>query len=265
MSHPYKLYLDDSGTKEYSATGYGAGVTRYFCFGGLLMPVSQAQFAARQMRTLKSKYFGRDDIEVKSNWLRIPRERQKRYLDQCFGLTEAGLTEFVGQVYDLIIQLRCELLCCVVDKEEMQRRYSQPWYAPAAAYESIIQRVQMHMNEVDGMASVTIDAMSGATPAGNQYHDNLVRHHRQLRTSGSRLQPGLAINRIGDLGFAESHHDERIQLADIVAYNAYRQFVDYDGNVDDPAHRYAHFGRLSPKFRQHRGAIAGYGVVAFPR
>jgi hypothetical protein len=45
------------------------------------------------MRTLKRQTFGTADVEVKANWLKRPRERERRYLNR-YGITDGGLTAF---------------------------------------------------------------------------------------------------------------------------------------------------------------------------
>ena len=75
------LYVDDSGTKEYSSTGsYGAGNTRYFVFGGPFLEVEHAKRLTEQIRRLKQETFKTESVEIKSNWLRLEREREARYL-----------------------------------------------------------------------------------------------------------------------------------------------------------------------------------------
>lgn len=77
----YVLYIDDSGTKEYavSARDYGTkGNSRYFVFGGVLIQITEAGRLIERIKTLKSVLFGTDRVEIKSNWLRIPKEREAR-------------------------------------------------------------------------------------------------------------------------------------------------------------------------------------------
>ncbi len=111
--------------------------------------------------------------------------------------------------------------------------------------------------------------MSGATPKGNQYKSNLVSHHQRLQKIGSQLRRGEPRSKLAGLRFSDSRADERLQLADLVAYAVYRQFVDHGDKWDAegsslPLYRY--FGLLVPKFRRGpAGAFTGYGVVKFPR
>lgn len=268
----FKLYLDDSGNKEYSPDGKyppERGKTPYFVFAGLLLGQGEVSTLPRDLRALKTRRFGTPDIEIKANWLRIDYERKARYLDP-YGLNEKQLREFVDDVYNLIASTNLELVGCVVNKVEVQQEYGEnAWYAPAIAYECLLQRVQNAMVEKAGIVHVTIDDMTGATPKGSQYRENLERHHRSLVVHGSKLMRGFAFDRLGGQAFSDSSHDERLQLADLVAYAIYRQFVDHGADWEDttktalPVYEYLH--KISQKFRNQDGRIQGFGIVKFPR
>ncbi|MBN2308847.1 MAG: DUF3800 domain-containing protein [Candidatus Hydrogenedentes bacterium] len=268
----FTFYIDDSGTKDYAAPGqeYGTagGVTPYFVFGGLILGQRAAGEAHHKLRLLKQACFGRKNVEIKANWLRYGKERRARYLDR-FQLSEEDVRDFVDKVYELILGTECILLACAIDKQAVQERYATPHYAPAIAYDFMLQRAQMQMHQRNGYVRIVMDDMAGATPHGNQYKDNLRRQHERLRTHGSPLMPGFHYDRIGGLKFSDSRSDERIQLADLVAYNVYRQFIEHGEDWDrdsESLSTYEYLRRLAPRFCQDKnGRIAGYGIVKFPQ
>ncbi len=272
MSGPtHKVYVDESGTKEYSEDGEypeSGGRTRYFVFAGLIITPAEAGRLSSLMKDLKEKCFGTTDVEVKANWLKRPPEREARYL-KPFGTTDEELDRLVDDLYRALRTFDGEIVAAVVDKADVQKTYPLPWYAPAIAYECLMQRVQLAMEETGGFAGITVDDMSGATPKGNQYKTNLDRHHRGLRASGSRLIPGRTMDRIGNLSFSDSRSDDRLQLADLAAYAVYRQFVEFGAEWDGKDNKlpvYEYFGRIAPKLRANaEGVFAGYGVAKFPR
>lgn len=265
---PYAFYLDDSGTKDYAPDGYtGSGPTRYFVFAGLLATQDASSQLAQRLRDLKLGVAAQP-FEIKSNWLRMPKERKRRYLDPL-GMTEAELKAFVDTVYDTVSQADIELLACVVDKLHMQERYGdRAYYPPAVAYEALIQRVQNSLAG-KGRSQVFIDDMTGKNPKGNEHKANLIKHHARLRKHGSRMgRTTIKIDVLGDLRFQSSARSELIQVADLVAYNVYRQFIDYgeDWEREAPAlPTYSYFERLGPKFRKGpRNRVQGYGIVKMP-
>ena len=57
---------------------------------------------------LKVKTFGCRDVEIKSNWLRQPKERERRYLKK-YGITQADLSRFTDDLHDWIAAAPLEL------------------------------------------------------------------------------------------------------------------------------------------------------------
>jgi hypothetical protein len=269
------LYVDDSGSKEYSPSGaYNSGNTRYFVFGGPLLELEQARRLSAKIRDMKKELFRNENVEIKSNWLRLENERTNRYLRR-FGLSNEELARFVEKYYQAILDSDLVLISCVVDKVHMSEDYGdRAWYPPAAAYEMLLQRAHAEVEEYKSLGdgrcfSVVVDDMSGATPKGNQYRDNLRRHHGQLKKTGSTLWKGLSFERLRGLRFVDSRQSELLQVADIVAYNVYRQFREYGEEWETlglpklPA--YDWFLRILSKFRKGPdGRIQGFGVGKIP-
>ncbi|MCT0230964.1 DUF3800 domain-containing protein [Synechococcus sp. CS-1324] len=271
------LYIDDSGTKEYTSTGQeyslrGRGVSRYFVFGGILLSEVESGRLVEAIKTLKRGFFGTEDIEIKSNWLRNPDSCRNKYLNR-YGKTAAQLEEFVKDMYCSIAERDLMIIAVAVDKVESKTQYGdRAWYPPAIAYELLMQRAVQEIRIPDSLA-VVIDDMTGATPAGNQYKANLKSHHAQLRKTGSRLQSKLRFDSINnDLRFVDSAHWNQIQVADIIAYNVYRQFVEYGEEWEgkglgdgDELPVYPWFEKLGSKFRSDSsGRVQGYGIIKFP-
>lgn len=271
----YVVYIDDSGTKEYADTleEYGmVGKSQHFVFGAVLISEVESGNLVTEIRTLKTEFFGSDTVEIKSNWLRIPKECKRRYLEP-YGLTGEDLTHFVNAYYDIISTSDLKLLAVVVDKVQVQERYPKPYYAPAIAYEVLMQRVVQEYTEASSV-SIIIDDMTGATPRGNQYRANLQRHHEQLRQRGSRFLPKLDFAPLKPgIRFVDSAYSHQVQVADIVSYNILRQFREYGDQWETKATgagltklpTYEWFMRLGPKFRQGPNRrVQGYGVIKFP-
>ena len=177
----HKLFIDESGNKDYSQDGRytrrGGGRTPYFMFGGLLITPAEAGRIALTMRALKQETFGTETVEIKAHWLRRDTEKIARYLDP-YSLTHKDLTAFTDATYEVINAADCKLVACVVDKAEVQQMYrDKAYYAPTIAYDCLLQRVQQEMSDCGGEVHVTVDSMTGATPAGNNHLDLLKRQH----------------------------------------------------------------------------------------
>jgi len=266
----YVMYIDDSGDKDYARdpSHYDIGPTRYFVFGGVITKRDVASRLAQGIQELKQACFADAGVEIKSNWLRMPQEREKRYLHPL-GIIDDELAAFTDEFYDLIAKSDIQLVAGVVDKKAMQEIYrDRAYYPPAIAYELMMQRLQNHVGP-NGPCHVVIDDMTGKNPKGSQHKQNLQRQHQLLRKHGSSLRRGMSLDALGTLKFVNSAHNDLVQVADVVGYNVFRQFRDHGdaweqrGLAQLPL--YDPFRRLVPKFRMsERGQISGYGVVKMP-
>lgn len=268
----YQLFVDDSGTREYdSAQDYvTSGKSLYFAYGAIFVEQDAAALMIPKFQELKRLTFGGADVEIKSNWLRIPKERRKRYIER-YGITDDKLNSFVDDYYRLMTQAPIQLIGAVVNKLHMQQRYAaprSPWYAPTAAYEFLMQRAVQAVPAGSTLA-VTIDDISGKTPGRNTYKRLVAEHHEDLRARGSRLQPGISFRCVdGPVRFVSSQHFEMIQAADLVSYCIQRQFRDHGEDWEkhsSPLPVYDYFGRIAGKFRTDgKGRIQGFGIVKVP-
>ena len=268
----YQLFVDDSGNREYDeGRDYvHSGKTLYFVYGSILIEERAAYLLVARLRELKQVVFGRTDVELKSNWLRLPEERQRRYIDP-FDVTGQRLDRFTDDYYELLTQTPLELVGAVVNKLEVQEEYDDPWYAPTIAYEILLQRAVQAVPPRSTLA-VVVDDISGKTPKRNSYQTLLTNHHSLLRRAGSSLQPTISFGCIDSpVRFVSSQKSELIQAADQVAYNIFRQFRDHGPlwEVVPPAGgvlpTYLPFDKLVQKFRTDAaGRVQGFGIVKFP-
>ena len=271
----YQLFVDDSGTREYDDNRdyVHSGKSLYFVYGAIFVEQDAAALLIPKLREHKRLTFGTPAVEIKSNWLRIPKERRTRYLEP-FGMTDDALKTFVDDYYRLLIHAPIELLGAVVNKQHMQEDYGpprSPWYAPTAAYEFLLQRAVQAVPTGSTLA-VTIDDISGKTPRRNLYKKLVTEHHAALRARGSRLLPKLSFACLDSpIRFVNSQHFELIQAADLISYCIQRQFRDHGEEWENPRAGsaklavYEYFGRIAGKFRADgKGRIQGFGIVKCP-
>jgi len=270
QSPTHTMFIDDSGTKEYASENkYDQGNTRHFVFGGFTISVDDIYTLDSKVKELKKSVFGTGSVEIKSNWLRMPGERKKRYLEP-YGISEEELSQFVENLYEIVNETNLTFMASVIDKIHMMEDYGpRPWYAPDVAYEVLLQRVQQHMEETGGYAQIIIDDMTGATPKKNQYKTNLDRYHKRLLKYGSHLKRGMVFDHIiGRLIFKPSHLHHTLQIADLCSYNVLRQFRDHGEEWEGENEKlvvYGYLDKIALKFRRDDGnRIQGYGIVKFP-
>jgi hypothetical protein len=270
----YQLFVDDSGTREYddSRNYTTSGKSLYFVYGAIFIEQNAGAQLVPRLRELKKLTFGTADVEIKSNWLRMPQERERHYL-KPFRVAEKELAKFSEQYYQLLVSAPLVLIGSVVNKLHMQEDYGpprSPWYAPTVAYEFLLQRAVQEVPSGSTMG-VTIDDISGATPKRNKYKNLLAEHHARLRARGSQLQPRISFSCLDSPArFVLSQHSDMIQAADLVSYCVHRQFRDHGEDWETPTPgqlpMYRYFEKLAGKFRTDPdGRLQGFGIVKAPR
>jgi hypothetical protein len=60
-----RIYIDDSGEKE-----YGANTSRYFVYAGAVVDRAVEVALSAEIDGLKRATFSTTEVEIKSNWLR---------------------------------------------------------------------------------------------------------------------------------------------------------------------------------------------------
>ena len=259
----YQIYIDDSGQKE-----YGLATSRYFVYAGPMVKAADEAMIAQRFADLKAQVFGDPAVEIKSNWMRQPHERRKRYLDP-YGLSEEDFDAFVEQWYELMSSEDMTYLAAVIDKPQMLVKYIHPFNASATAYQFLLQRYELQMRQRQAMGRVRVDEMSGSTPAHNEWRALLLNQHALLKKNGCLITKLTFDNVASSLRFGNSAHFDLLQVADVAAYNVYRQFRshgdEWDRTDGDKVPIYSWFGRILHRFAgSPNGVIEGWGVVKWP-
>jgi hypothetical protein len=260
-----RIYIDDSGEKE-----YGEKTSRYFVYAGVVVNRAEERALSDEIDSLKRETFGTANVEIKSNWLRQPKERKRRYCDP-FGLTDDALTQFVDRVYTFMQSDRLTYVAAAVDKPQMIEKYGEKRYYPSAlAYQFILQRYQKHCGQSGAVGYVTIDDMDGSSPKKNQWRALLSNQHERLKKDGCRFTALRFDNVAPRALFAASSRFNLLQIADLIAYNVFRQFRQYGDAWDRPnTAMLPVYGRLETVMgrfmRSVDGQVAGWGIVKWPK
>jgi len=263
MPGTYLFYIDESGQRE-----YGPNTSRYFVLCGVGIPIESWQLLNNNLHTLKQSYFGTPSVEIKSVWLRQPRARQKRYLGP-YGLSEPQLQECVTRLYGILDHPPVVLFGSVVDKVQMQGTYAQPQSPSSLAYRHIFERFQhfLKSRHEPTYGVVVFDKIHDAVFRSKGYENLLTRQHLRYLQQGTDF---VQIDNIVEgLLFIPSSENNFVQLADLCAYNLFRQFREHGKQWDSPiADRwplYGYFGRIVHHF--YTGSddtLSGFGIKKFP-
>jgi len=269
--------MDDSGYKEYIDEYNAVSLNtpgrmdrrfwerNYFVLAAVIVPNSVLSAVNRRMVGLKQLSFGSSLVEVKSDWLRNPYQRKKRYLEP-YGISDAGLNAFGINVTRVFEEFRQELqlIACVFDKRYYRQRERHDPFCSAC--QVILERIQFRMQKVAASCLLIADQMESELGVARGRNGELVDVYLNKRPMKHLFV--TQYTRIKDVRFRRSSDENLIQLADLAAYNVYRQFVSYGREWEDSSRceipYYSYFELIMGNFVQHNGKAVGCGLCKLP-
>ncbi len=282
----YKFFVDDSGKKEY-ITPYSRDFVEnppefdkyesfwwdnYFVLAGVRIKQEDIGKIDKEIYLLKKKYFGTHKVEVKSDWLRNPDQRKKHYLDQ-YKISVEKLNEFGKKFVDLIASHKNELkiIASVFDKRYYgdSRRQTVEGKPLLKTTQILFERIQFASN----YNIVIFDQMESSLQVTSGQHGKILNIFR--KNEGLEKIYVEKYDAISDIKFAESKKENFLQIADICAYNIFRQFAQYGrewgGSKKDKIGKsrmtpYSYFNRIRCNFFYNptNRQVRGYGLVCIP-
>lgn len=162
------------------------------------------------------------DCEIKSTWIRIPKERAQRPF--LAGLTNDELTKLVDLYYRQLDHHHMMVFAVVVDKRHL-RDYLDAGKMHRKAWELLLERIQRFLREEHPKHQgvlITDDI-------NKQRNRSLAMKHAHIQSEGTAS--GVWLTHIVEMPlFVRSELSNGVQLADLVAYNIYRSFRDEDAD-----------------------------------
>lgn len=171
------------------------------------------------------------DCEVKSNWLRQPREREKHVFLQHLSDTE--LTSLTDCFFDRLEPIHATLFSVLVDKRELPAQTTQH-DVHLQSWEQLLELIEQFMRvRHDKHQAIMIN-----DDVSLQMNRMLAMSHASLLDKGTRRDTWL--RHICEMPmFVRSELSAGVQLADLCSYNIYRAFKSGDLN-------YHFFKRVAP-------------------
>ena len=272
----FKIFIDDSGNKEYRnpyASDYVKNppdaekyrdfwLANYFVLCGIQINECDISDINSKINEIKRKYFGTNKVELKSVWMRIPSHRKVQYLEK-FNIDEDTLLSFTRELYSLITTEtnRIKIIGVVFDKRcyGENLRVTPDGNPLLKSVQILFERILYAKQE----HSVVFDQFLAGLKVVRGPHKEIL-DIRDGKDELTKLHIGKFSN-IKNVNFANSAIENFVQLADICAYNIYRQFVDY-GRESDKAKQYNYFRILKDNFlvNSKTGKKAGCGLVCIP-
>jgi hypothetical protein len=192
-----------------------------------------------------------DQCEIKSNWLRIPKERTRHPFLSL--LTEKEIVDLVAIYYRQLLSIPAALVSVVIDKRHLQD-YMDSAKLHRKAWELLCERIESFMRERHPKHKAIL-----VTDDVNKHVNlSLARKHAYFLESGTSA--ACWFKHIVEMPlFVRSELSEGIQAADLCSYNIYHVM-----RYQKPA--YPYFEKIYPLFYNSSNTRQGKldGLKIFP-
>ncbi len=256
----YFFYLDESGSRDpsvgtpenpkehiYVLLAVGLYERQWRPFEWEISQL-KLELAERLQQAGKGR-FELADCEVKSNWLRIPTEREKRS-PFLRALAPADLQRLTDVYFSQVAKRNAVVIASVIDKRYLYPGTTQE-RLHTIAYEFLLERMQNYLKEYHRKHQALI-VMDDTDKKLNQ---SVAMRHASFQRYGNR---NMSFPNIVEYPFfTRSELSNGVQLADQLAYNVYRAFR-YE-NID-----YPYFNNLLGHFYSARDGAVLNGLKIWP-
>ncbi len=187
--------------------------------------------------------------EVKSNWLRQPKERAARspFLN---ALSDADRTRLSNSYLEQVAHHNMVVMAVVIDKRHLHVHMTHETLHKKA-YEFLLERIESYMKEYHDkhLALVVMDDTS------KELNQAVAMKHAFFQRTGNQ---NINFRHIVEYPFfTRSELSNGVQLADLLAYNVYRAFKSEDFT-------YPYFEMLLPHFYRRAKGAALDGLKVWP-
>jgi hypothetical protein len=264
----YFAFIDESGKKEYLHPYDARHIhhpdpknkefwrDNYLAVVSLLIPEEHVPDIARTVIETKKWYFNTTSVEVKSSWLRFPYQRKKRYC-QPFSIGEDEVKAFGGEMLSLFSRFQNEItiVACVFDKRYYRNRDKNDPFL--CSMQVVFERIEYVMQEKNANCTLIIDQLEDSLAINTGRNGELFEVFVGIRRSGRQFVRNYY--HIDKIEFRKSKDDHLLQLADLAAYNVFRQFVDFglQWEIGISLSLYEGFKTILKNFRTKNGELRG--------
>lgn len=184
------------------------------------------------------------DCEVKSNWIRVPTEREKRS-PFLHALHQDDMTRLTDSYFRQVTERNTVIMCSVIDKRFLHDHITHETLHMRAC-EFLLERIQHYTREYHSKhhALIVMDDTS------RQLNRDVAMKHASFQRAGNR---NMTFSEIVEYPFfTRSELSNGVQLADLLAYSVYRAC-----KIEDFG--YPYFERVLPNFYRRRAGRPSMG------
>ena len=256
----YFFYLDESGSRDpsigtpekpkehiYVLLAVGMYERQWRPFE---LEVSQLKLQlSEKLQQAGQGQFELANCEVKSNWLRLPKERKKRS-PFLHALGQDDLRRLTDIYSDQVAKRNVVIIASVIDKRYLHSSITQE-RLHNIAYEFLLERVQNYLKEYH-WRHLGLIIMDDTDKKLNQ---SIAMRHASFQRDGNK---NMGFPNIVEYPFfTRSELSNGVQLADQLAYNVYRAFRNEDPD-------YSYFKDLLGYFYRGRDGAVLHGLKVWP-
>ncbi|MFH1661901.1 MAG: DUF3800 domain-containing protein [Candidatus Falkowbacteria bacterium] len=284
----YKVFIDDSGSKDYVSPYTRDFINNppafdnyekfwrdnYFVLCGVRIEQGNLDEINNIINRLKKDCFNTDKVELKSDWFRNPHKRKKNYLDK-YKVEIKDLKKMMDGIYDMISNHsdKLKLIATVFDKRyygDNKRKIGEG--NPLAKTSQIIFERLQYLGTYHVVIFDQMESSLKVDKGNNGKILKVLQNNEEMEKIFVQ-----SYDKIADIKFIKSCNENFLQIADLCAYNVYRQFVHYgrewsgskkDKDGESIMGMYEYFNRIRCNFVHLpigvEKKVCGVGMVCIP-
>jgi hypothetical protein len=270
------IFIDDSGSKQWNTPYAQDFVDRppvrneanrnfwlknYFVLAGVFVDSETISKLNPLINEAKVRTFGTKHVEIHSSDLRYPHQRRKKYLEP-FGITSENLKCFIDDFWYPMIASAPQMKIQAVVLDKRYHKNHRDRSPVAITTQALLDRIELGP---DRTSRIIFDQMEDGLKSEKGEQGEILKvanHEIELKHFFERYSHA-------NIGFEKSSTSNFLQIADTVAYNILRQFVD-NGDKWNKSEwrvgRYSYFDLVYPNFYCKRGSSCpeGSGLTKLP-
>jgi len=270
------IFIDDSGSKLWDIPYAQEFVDRppvrndnnrnfwlqnYFVLAGVFVDGDTMTRLNPLINEKKWELFRTKYVEIRSSDLRNPHQRRKKYTDK-FRVSDDALKEFIDDFWYPLFTNNPQIKVQAVVLDKRYYKNHRDRLPLAIATQALFDRIELGPNK---MSMIVFDQMDAEVKSIQGSQGTI------LKIANHEIDLGASFNTYShtNIVFEESKNSNFLQLADTVAYNIFRQFVEYgdkwDGTIAIDG-KYSYFERIFGNFycKGSSNQPKGVGITKLP-
>lgn len=214
------------------------------------------------INNLKLKFFWTKFVEIKSVYLRHPKNRKKYYKDP-YGISDENLNLFGEGIFEILekYKWKFQIIATVFDKRQYKFRDKIENTPLLKTTQVILERVQYMWKDT----IIVFDQMEASLQKQKWDHGKILKIHESNLWMENIFVDSYS--HIKDIEFQKSISENMLQIADICAYNVRRQFMQHWKNWIEwwkSCETYPYFDKIRKYFYHKNWKVVWCGLVLIP-